>query len=62
LDLIERIVKGQNLPVNVMIFDGLPLTPRLAEIGVSRISWGNAPYVDSVAALAAAGGPILTEA
>lgn len=62
LDLIERIVKGQNLPVNVMIFDGLPLTPRLAELGVSRISWGNAPYVDSVAALAAAAEPILTEA
>jgi len=62
LDLIERIVKGQSLPVNVMISDGLPLTPRLAELGVSRISWGNAPYVDSVAALAAAAEPILTQA
>jgi len=62
LDLIERIVKGQSLPVNVMIFDGLPLTPRLAELGVARISWGNAPYVDSIAVLAATAEPILTEA
>lgn len=61
LDLIEKIVKGQSLPVNVMIFGGLPLTPRLAEIGVARISWGNAPYVDAMAALARDAEPLLTE-
>jgi 2-methylisocitrate lyase-like PEP mutase family enzyme len=61
LDLIERIVKGQSLPVNVMIFDGLPLTPQLAEIGVARISWGSAPYVDAMAALTRDAEPILTE-
>ena len=60
-DLIAKIVEGQDLPVNVMIFDGLPLTPRLAELGVARISWGNAPYVDTMAALAAAAEPILTQ-
>jgi 2-methylisocitrate lyase-like PEP mutase family enzyme len=60
LDLIEKIVKGQNLPVAVMIFGGLPLTPSLAELGVSRISWGNVPYVNSIAALAREAGPILT--
>ena len=62
LDLIERIVNGQNLPVAVMIFGGLPLTPRLAELGVSRISWGNAPYVDVMASLTAQAHTVLTEA
>ena len=61
LDLIETIIKAQSLPVSVMIFGGLPLTARVAEIGVSRISWGNATYVDTMAALARAAGPILTE-
>lgn len=61
LDLIERIVSGQDLPVAVMIFGGLPLTPRLAELGVSRISWGNAPYVDAMAALTSRARPVLTE-
>jgi 2-methylisocitrate lyase-like PEP mutase family enzyme len=61
LELIERIVAGQSLPVNVMIFGGLPLSPRLAEIGVARISWGNAPYVETMAALSASAGPVLTE-
>ena len=61
LELIEKIVRGQSLPVNVMIFDGLPLSPRLAEIGVARISWGNMPYVETMAALTREAGPILTE-
>lgn len=61
LDLIEKIVKDQSLPVNVMIFDGLPLTPRLAGVGVARISWGNAPYVDTMAALVRDATPILNE-
>lgn len=61
LDLIAKIVEGQSLPVNVMIFDGLPLTPRLAEVGVSRISWGNAPYVDAMATLSSAAQGILTK-
>lgn len=52
LDLIERIVVGQSLPVAVMIFGGLPLTPTLVGLGVSRISWGNVPYVNSIAAFA----------
>jgi 2-methylisocitrate lyase-like PEP mutase family enzyme len=61
LGLIERIVKGQSLPVAVMIFGDLPLTPRLAELGVARISWGNAPYVDAMAALTRDARRILTE-
>lgn len=48
---------GQDLPVNVMIFDGLPATPRLADIGGARISWGNASHVDAMAAVARAAEP-----
>jgi len=60
--LIDKIVKGQGLPVNVMIFAGSLLTPQLAEIGVARMSWGNLPYVDSMAALAGAARPVLRHA
>lgn len=61
LALIQRIVEGQELPVGVMIFDGLTLSPRLAEVGVARISWGNAPYIDAMAALMRDAEQLLTE-
>lgn len=49
--LIERVVKGSPLPVNVMIMDGVSSVDRLAELGVARISFGNIPYVDTMKAL-----------
>lgn len=44
--LIARISEGAPLPVNVMVMDGVPSNAELAGIGVARISYGNAPYVD----------------
>jgi 2-methylisocitrate lyase-like PEP mutase family enzyme len=42
---IGRICEGVALPVNVMVMDGVPPNSRLAELGVSRISYGPIPYV-----------------
>jgi 2-methylisocitrate lyase-like PEP mutase family enzyme len=43
--LIGRICDGVTLPVNVMVMDGVPSNNRLAELGVSRISYGPIPYI-----------------
>lgn len=43
--LIGRICDGVGLPVNVMIMEGVPPAGRLAELGVSRISYGAIPYI-----------------
>ena len=42
--LIERICAASRLPVNVMMRAGVPQLSRLAELGVSRVSYGPAPY------------------
>ncbi len=42
--LIERVCSVSRLPVNVMMRAGVPHLPRLAELGVSRVSYGPAPY------------------
>ncbi|KAA0699866.1 isocitrate lyase/phosphoenolpyruvate mutase family protein [Neorhizobium sp. P12A] len=52
--LIERVVKGSVLPVNVMVMDGVSTPDRLAALGVARISFGNIPYVEAMGALGAA--------
>jgi 2-methylisocitrate lyase-like PEP mutase family enzyme len=49
--LIARISEGAPLPVNVMVMDGVPPNAELAEIGIARISYGNAPYIDVLKAL-----------
>jgi 2-methylisocitrate lyase-like PEP mutase family enzyme len=46
--LIARICEGTTLPVNVMVMDGVPDNERLAEIGVSRISYGPIPYINTM--------------
>ena len=43
--LIEAICSTVPQPVNVMMTAGAPSTSRLAELGVSRISYGPLPYV-----------------
>jgi 2-methylisocitrate lyase-like PEP mutase family enzyme len=43
--LIGRICDDVTLPVNVMVMDGVPPNDRLAELGVSRISYGPIPYI-----------------
>ena len=52
--LIGRICGAVDLPVNVMMMTGAPSVQELAALGVARISWGNIPYVETMAALEAA--------
>ena len=42
---------GAELPVNVMVMDGVPSNGRLAELGVARISYGPIPYIRAMNAL-----------
>lgn len=49
--LIQKICKGTNLPVNVMIMDEMPGIDKLAELGVSRISYGPIPYATAMETL-----------
>ena len=46
--LIEKIVKGANLPVNVMMRGDLTALGDVAEVGVSRASYGPGPYFDAM--------------
>jgi 2-methylisocitrate lyase-like PEP mutase family enzyme len=49
--LIGRICEGVELPVNVMVMDGVPPMDRLRELGVSRISYGPIPYITAMDSL-----------
>ena len=50
--LIKKISDNAHLPVNVMVMDDLsPAKPRLAELGVARISYGPIPYIKATNAL-----------
>jgi len=42
--LIETVCNLSPLPVNILLRAGVPQLPRLAELGVSRVSYGPAPY------------------
>ncbi|MBY0612888.1 MAG: isocitrate lyase/phosphoenolpyruvate mutase family protein [Beijerinckiaceae bacterium] len=45
--LIAAICDGCPLPVNVMMSDHSPAMKRLADVGVARISYGPAPFVNA---------------
>ncbi len=47
-ELIEEICKASTLPLNVMVTNGLPSVPRLAELGVARVSYGPVPFIDAI--------------
>ncbi len=49
--LIGRLVEGSPLPVNIMAGGSTPPAARLAELGVSRISYGLGPYLLAMRAL-----------
>jgi 2-methylisocitrate lyase-like PEP mutase family enzyme len=49
--LIGQVCDSTELPVNVMMADGLPSIDRLSKIGVSRISYGPIPYIEAMEAL-----------
>lgn len=48
---IDRLCTEVSLPINVMRMDGVPTNDRLAELGVARISYGNAPYMRAMEAV-----------
>ena len=52
--LIARLVEGSPLPVNIMMGPATPPIPRLAELGVARVSHGPGPYLAAMRALEAA--------
>ena len=45
LKLIKKLVESVELPVNIIKFPGSPTTKELAEVGVSRISYGPVPQI-----------------
>jgi 2-methylisocitrate lyase-like PEP mutase family enzyme len=45
---IGRICREATLPINVMIMDGLPPPDRLSKLGVARISYGAASYIEAI--------------
>jgi 2-methylisocitrate lyase-like PEP mutase family enzyme len=49
--LIERVVKGSPIPVNVMVSSATPTLAKLAELGVARVSHGPGPYRSAMQAL-----------
>ncbi|MEN3147437.1 isocitrate lyase/phosphoenolpyruvate mutase family protein [Neorhizobium sp. IRAMC:178] len=61
--LIETLCEASPLPVNIMMFSGVPSPKRLGELGVARVSYGPGPYrammaklkEDAVAVFTAAG-------
>jgi 2-methylisocitrate lyase-like PEP mutase family enzyme len=52
--LIERLCRESPLPVNIMVWHNTPPIPRLAELGVARISHAGAPWRIAMDALKAA--------
>jgi 2-methylisocitrate lyase-like PEP mutase family enzyme len=49
--LIGHLSDTVSLPLNIMVMDGVPSNSRLADLGVSRISYGPIPYVEAMKAL-----------
>jgi 2-methylisocitrate lyase-like PEP mutase family enzyme len=57
--LLARICDSSPLPVNAMMFPGMPSTRRLAELGIARISYGPGPYRQAMKALTEAARAVL---
>ena len=53
--LIGKLCELSPLPVNIMLFSGVPSPNQLAELGVARISYGPIPYRMAMEALKDAG-------
>lgn len=49
--LLARVCEASPLPVNAMMFPGMPSAKRLGELGVARISHGPGPYRQAMKAL-----------
>lgn len=46
--LIKELCEKSPIPINIMMMEGAPTKAELAELGVSRISFGFAPYMEAV--------------
>jgi 2-methylisocitrate lyase-like PEP mutase family enzyme len=46
--LIRRICEAVRIPVNLMMMQGAPSVNRVGELGVARVSWGNASFVEAM--------------
>jgi 2-methylisocitrate lyase-like PEP mutase family enzyme len=57
--LLARICEASPLPVNAMMFPGMPSTRRLAELGIARISYGPGPYRQAMKGLTEAARAVL---
>ncbi len=51
-ELITQICEATSLPVNVMMMPGVPSISALADLGVTRVSFGPGPYRQAVKAIA----------
>ena len=51
-DLIGGLCETSSLPVNIIMFDGVPAVDMLASLGVARVSYGPRPYVWAMADVA----------
>jgi 2-methylisocitrate lyase-like PEP mutase family enzyme len=60
-DFIGRLCKESPLPVNILIFPGLPSPKQLADLGVGRISHGSGSYRTTMEAFKEAGRKALTD-
>lgn len=54
-DFIGRLCEALPVPVNILIWPGVPSSAELADLGVSRISYGGASYRMAMDAFKAAG-------
>ena len=58
---IRQVIREVDRPVNVLVFEGVPNVPALAEAGVSRISVGGAFAFTALGALASAATELLEQ-
>jgi 2-methylisocitrate lyase-like PEP mutase family enzyme len=49
--LIQQIAEEAELPVNIMVMEGVPSNDKLAKLGVARVSYGPIPYIETMEAL-----------
>ena len=60
-DFIGRLCEASPLPVNILIWPGLPSSKDLADLGVSRISYGSGSYRTTMEAFKEVGRKALSQ-
>ena len=61
LDLIAKVCAAVKIPVNVLMYDGMPSKTELASVDVARISYGPRPYLCAMAELKSSAEKILSQ-